>query len=334
MSPVHRSPGDAQVRIAFIYKSNLYQRSARHDLARLFSYLHLLFFTRKNAALTGPGLWGSIRAVQKKKRPAAPARGYSAPALEKGIEIVELLATVPGGLSISEIAGKLRRSMNEVFRIIVVMEAKGWLAKDPDTYHYSVTYHVLEMAMRATPAQSLSAAAAPIMEKLSIDTNQSCHLVVRAGGRGLIIQRQENASLQGGFALRPGASVDLTRSCSGHVLLAFMEANSQEAVLKQLPRPLGWPLAKLAKRLQEVRKRGYELQPSARTAGVTDVSYPIHAFDGRLVAALTVPYLTMIDDSASTTLDQTRQLLAAAARKLSAKLGAELGKSPGTTLAL
>ena len=269
---------------------------------------------------------GAVRNKPPKKKPRKPAaREYSAPALEKGIEIIGLLADVPGGLSISDIATRLRRSMNEVFRIIVVMESHGWLHKDPDTSRYSVTYHLLDMALRATPAQSLSAAAAPVMEKLSIDTNQSCHLVVRAGGRGLIIQRQENASLQGGFALRAGANVDLVKSCSGHVLLAFLAPHLFDLVVKQLPRPLGWPLTKLEARLAQVRRRGYEMQPSARTAGVTDISCPVFGFDGRVVAALTVPYLTLIDDSAPTTINETRDLLGVAARKISGKSGATEG---------
>jgi len=262
-----------------------------------------------------------VKTKPNKKNQNRSAKEYRAPALEKGIEIIELLADVPGGLTISEIALRLKRSMNEVFRIIVVMEAQGWLNKDMETYHYSVTYHLLELALRATPAQSLTAVAAPIMEKLSIDTNQSCHLVVRAGGRGLLIQRQENASLQGGFAMRTGANVDLARSCSGHVLLAFAEPHVYGTILKQLPRPLSMPMPQLEKRLAQVRKRGYEMQSSVRTAGVTDVGYPIFSFDGRVTAALTVPYLTLIDDSAPTTLEQTRVLLGKSAAKISAGLG-------------
>lgn len=283
----------------------------------------------------------NTRAVTRKKKRSARVRGYSAPALEKGIEIVELLADVPEGLPISEIAERLKRSMSEVFRIIVVMEAKGWLSKDLETYRYSVTYHLLEMALRATPAQSLSAVASPVMEKLSIDTNQSCHLVVRAGGRGLIIQRQENASLQGGFAVRTGANVDLVKSCSGHVLLAFASPHLYDGILQQLRSSPGWPpgwsLSKLEKRLAQVRKRGYEIQTSARTAGVTDVSFPIFGFDSRVIAALTVPYLTLIDDSAPTTLEQTRKRLGSAARKVSERLGfshAARRGSSGTSLAL
>lgn len=256
-----------------------------------------------------------------KKKRGAPSPGYSAPALEKGIEIVELLASQPTGLTIAEIGGRLDRSMNEVFRIIVVMEKHGWLKKDPDTYRYTVTYHVLEMAMRATPTRSLTAVAAPIMNGLAVATNQSCHLVVRAGGRGLLIQREENASLQGGFALRPGAYVDLARSCSGHVLLAFAPPHLYDSILRLIPRPLSWPRAKLDLRVAKVRREGYDMQPSARTAGVTDVGFPIFGFDAQVAAALTVPYLAVIDGTAPASLVKTRNLLRDAARQVSIGLG-------------
>lgn len=257
-----------------------------------------------------------------KKPPGRPKiTDYSAPALEKGIEIVELLASQPSGLAIAEIAARLRRSMNEVFRIIVVMEKVGWLNKDPENYRYTVSYHVLEVAMRATPARSLTALAAPIMSGLAVATNQSCHLVVRAGGHGLLIQREEHASLQGGFALRPGAYVDLARSCSGHVLLAFAPEHQLESILRQLPRPLSMPLAKLTARIEQVRRRGYEMQPSPRTAGVTDIGFPIFGYDGGLVAALTIPYLAVIDDTAPTTAEESRVLLSEAASRLSIGLG-------------
>jgi DNA-binding IclR family transcriptional regulator len=269
----------------------------------------------------------------KKKKPGKTARisapqEYSAPALQKGFEIVELLATAPGGLTVSDIAARLDRSMSEVFRIILVMVAQGLLEKNAQTDLYTVTYRLLELALRATPARSLSAVAAPVMERLSISTNQSCHLVVRTGNHGLVIHRQENAGLQGGFAVRSGAHVDLVRSCSGHVLLAFAALHHYDEVIRQLPRPLKWPLAKLAREVARVRKRGYEMRPSARTAGVTDVSYPILGFDGAILAALTVPYLTLLDNTAPTTLEETRALLSTAAREVSIGLGGEIGVRP------
>ena len=131
---------------------------------------------------------------RSKSRPvrASSRPGYSAPALEKGMDIVELLAERESGLTVSEIAAQLKRRMSELFRIIVVMQQRGWLQKDPESSRYSVSYLVLRLAHRGTPAQSLTAAAAPVMHELSIRINQSCHLVVRSGTEGLVLLRQEN----------------------------------------------------------------------------------------------------------------------------------------------
>src|SRR4029078_10184850 len=85
---------------------------------------------------------------------------YSAPALEKGFDIIELLAAAPDGLTSSEIAQRLGRSPRGIFRTLVVMEPRDWLRKSPKTDRYSVSYKVLEHAFRATPAQGLGMLAA------------------------------------------------------------------------------------------------------------------------------------------------------------------------------
>jgi DNA-binding IclR family transcriptional regulator len=262
-----------------------------------------------------------VTATTKRRKPANKGE-YSAPALEKGIEIVELLASEAPGLTISEIASRLGRSINEVFRMIIVMQRLGWLQKDPQSDCFSVTYRVLELAHRGTQAENLSIAAGPVMRDLAAATSQSCHLVVRSGGHGLVIQRQESISLfQGGFAMRLGAVVDLATSCSGHLLMAYLSPEELNAVLRLLPRPMSKPTPKLSASLNRVRKLGYEMKPSARTDGITDIGYPIRGLDGRVIAALTVPYLRVLDNSLPTTIPQTRQLLAEAVRKISEAMG-------------
>lgn len=250
-------------------------------------------------------------------------RSYSAPALEKGIEILELFAVEPRGLTISEIAQKLGRSISEVFRIIIVMERLGWLAKDASNDRYSVTYRVLDVAFRATPAQTLSNVAAPLMYDLSSATNQSCHLVVETGGRATVIHRQENMGPVG-FGIRLGTVVDLLTSCSGHVLLAFA-AEARRARMQG-----GLSIAEdvsisLERRLQAVRLQGYEMQPSARTAGVTDISFPVFGFDGHVCAALTIPFLVTIDGSQKLGLDEAREVLGQTAYQISHALGWSVG---------
>ncbi len=237
------------------------------------------------------------------------------------MDIIELLADSESGLSVTEISQRLKRRMSELFRIIVVMEQRRWLHKDPETSRYSVTYQVLKLAHRGTPAQTLTSAAAPVMQDLSTSINQSCHLVVRAGTQGLVILRQENQRRHANLSVRLGAIIELVSSCSGHVLLAHLEPAERALLLRSIPRHRGTSGAQLKARLEKVRKRGFELHPSPITPGVTDISFPIRGFDGKVMAALTIPYLHALDNSLPTNVEKTRQLLEDATRRISQSLG-------------
>jgi DNA-binding IclR family transcriptional regulator len=252
---------------------------------------------------------------------AAPPRGYSAPALEKGIDIVEALAEAESGLTVSEISQRLERRMSELFRVIVVMEQRGWLQKDAATSRYSLTYHVLRLAHRGTPAKSLTLASSAAMHELSASINQSCHLVVRSGKQGLVILRQENQQRHANLSVRLGAVIDLVTSASGNVLLAFMDARDCEHLLQDGAWPAKPSRAAFEKTLLEIRRKGFDVRRSPITAGVTDISYPIRDFDGQVVAALTVPYLHVLDDSLPATVDETRLLLEECAGRVSHSLG-------------
>jgi DNA-binding IclR family transcriptional regulator len=247
----------------------------------------------KNAKISGPK---RLRAT------------YSAPALEKAFNVMELLARERQSLLVSEIAAGIGLSVSEIFRIIVVMERRGWLRKS-DNDKYSVTPHVLNLAFRATPAEELSAIAIPFMRELCVSSDQSCHMVSRNGAKGLVIARQQNAGPTG-LHVRLGTEIDLKSSCSGHVLLAF-GADPHPAKSDK----------SFAAILNAVRQRGYERMESARTLGVTDVSYPIFDMHGEILAALTVPFLRFIDGSQTMSLDDTQALLEQTAKRISTELG-------------
>jgi len=269
----------------------------------------------------GTGIFRAVPQNKQRSRKPASRSSYSAPALEKGMDIIELLAEAEHGLSVSEIAERLKRRMSELFRIVIVMERRGWLQKDPATWRYNVTYHVLKVAHKGTPTKSLTAAAGPVMHDLSALINQSCHLVVRSGTQGLVILRQENQKRHANLSVRLGAIVELVRSCSGHVLLAHLDPEELELLLESIRLPRGTSRSKFIATLDKIRKRGFEVQRSPITAGVTDISYPIRGFDGKVVAALTIPYLHVFDDSLPTNVEKSRRLLAEATGQISHSLG-------------
>ncbi|EZP49989.1 IclR family transcriptional regulator [Sphingomonas sp. RIT328] len=242
---------------------------------------------------------------------------YAAPAVEKAFEILEMLRRRPGGALVSEMAVLLDRSVGELFRIVVVLEKMGYLQRSSADDRYSVSYKLLDLAFHATPAQDVVTAAIPFMRQLASEAAQSCHLVVVNGAKGLVIHREQNPGTRG-FSLRLGAEVNLTTSCSGQVLLAFVSDDERAHLLNAIGHAAYAPDAA---RLAAVRKRGYEQRKSAITGGVTDISFPVFGRDGFVAAALTIPFLGQIGGSQAIELAKTRGLLNEAATAISATLG-------------
>ena len=56
---------------------------------------------------------------------ASTASRYAAPALDKGLDILEALAAQPGGLTQAEIAAALQRSVGEIFRMLETLLRRG-----------------------------------------------------------------------------------------------------------------------------------------------------------------------------------------------------------------
>jgi len=62
---------------------------------------------------------------------AAAKHGYYAPALEKGLDILELLAREGAPMTARQVAEKLGRSKNEIFRMVHVLISRGYIAREP-----------------------------------------------------------------------------------------------------------------------------------------------------------------------------------------------------------
>ncbi|MGI4831040.1 MAG: helix-turn-helix domain-containing protein, partial [Janthinobacterium lividum] len=56
-------------------------------------------------------------------------QNYATPALEKGLDVIELLAHQSEGLTKSELARMLNRTVSEIFRMLLCLERRGYIAQ-------------------------------------------------------------------------------------------------------------------------------------------------------------------------------------------------------------
>jgi DNA-binding Lrp family transcriptional regulator len=84
-----------------------------------------------------------------------------APALDKGLDLIEALAAESGGLSQKQIAERVGRSVGEIFRMLGVLEQRGYVSRDPVTVEYTLTLQLFRVAAQFPPHQAPSAGRPP-----------------------------------------------------------------------------------------------------------------------------------------------------------------------------
>lgn len=213
---------------------------------------------------------------------------YQAPALKKGLEILELLAAASGPLNMSDISTALGRSVSEIFRMLQVLEEHRYIARGDDGYR--LTNRLFALGMGQPPVRDLVSTALPVMHDVARDTGQSCHMAVASGAEMVVIAGVEAPGLSG-FAVRVGYRRPLHRSASGRILLAFQSAETRRAMLDEV-RQTGVAIdeAALTAQLDGLVGDGGGTTPSPVLTGITDLSVPILAA-GIARAALTVPFV-------------------------------------------
>jgi DNA-binding IclR family transcriptional regulator len=245
---------------------------------------------------------------------------YSAPALEKGLDVIETLAAEPHRLTLQEIANRLDRSPNELFRMLDVLVRRGYLTREADST-YLLTLRLFELGQRHPLVDRLLDAAMPHMQELARQIGQSDHLCVHHDARLVVLARAEPPEPMS-CLVRQGAHFAFHDDrVSARVITAFQGDDRQASYLAELAGGRTTSAARrraLLARLRAIQARGYDEGPSDTLSGVVDICFPIFDQFG-VVAALNVVYLKQRD--ARVTVPAARRFLQQAAGAISRSLG-------------
>ncbi|WP_440130224.1 IclR family transcriptional regulator [Trinickia symbiotica] len=261
-------------------------------------------------------------------KPAAPAPSvspgdeadrYRAPALDKGLDILELLSEQKEGLTRAEIMKALGRNASEIYRMLERLVARQYVIRSPGGDRYTLSLKLFALAHRHPPMNRFIAEALPEMQRFAERAEQSCHLTVYDRGNLLVIAQVDGPGTWG-LSIRLGSRVGLVDTASGHVMLAFQSESERERMLTEHTKVKGeiaLTNEQLAATFEAIRSHGYLRQESAHAFGVTDVSFPILGPSGQAIAAMTTPYMRRIDSYVAPSLDDVTKMLGDTAQRLS-----------------
>lgn len=243
-----------------------------------------------------------------------------APALEKGLDLLEALAAESRGLSQKQLAERVGRSVGEIFRMLVALEQRGYVARDHATGEYGLTLKLFRIASQLPPTERLLQAALPVMEQLASRVQLSCHLAVLHGEQFMVIARIEPEWLMG-WSVKVGAVFPLTQQyASAKVLAAFQLDGRRQELAGVIAAHDRVSARKVLAELDRISAQGGDFSHDEGDSRILAYSCPITEASGRAAAVLTVP-LIRLDRIPATEASTIASELRKAARLVSEKIG-------------
>jgi DNA-binding IclR family transcriptional regulator len=246
---------------------------------------------------------------------------YRAPAAEKALDILEFMAAAAEARTQTEIAAGVGRSIHEVYRIIQLLERRGYIGRAGGGDGYILTLKLFGMAHQSPPLATLTSAAAEPMRRLADIACQSCHLAILTG-REVTVVAQVTSPQPMFYAVTLGARFPVQETSSGLVLMAGLQDQDRERLLAAIG-ATGADIDAMRANLAPVLRSGFDVRPSMMVPGVVNVSFPVRNYVGATVGALTLPYLPVSPDTPS--LERAQAATAEAAKSISASLGFAAG---------
>jgi DNA-binding IclR family transcriptional regulator len=263
---------------------------------------------------------------RKNSVPSVENDSSQVPALDRALNILELLAQHPDGMRMREIAETLELPANSVFRLTATLEERGYLLREGDDMRYRLSRKLLSLGYKAIGEDKLIEHSLAIMQKLRDETQETVLIGVRAELQGIVLE-QVASTQPVKFIVDPGTHFPLHTSAPGKAFISFLPAAEREALLRRMKfhrfnaRTLD-SRAKFEADIANVATQGYAIDRGEEIEGLHCLGAPIFNHRGYPMAAIWVTGPSFrFPESA---FPRIGQLVAAAARTISRSFGYDL----------
>jgi DNA-binding IclR family transcriptional regulator len=221
------------------------------------------------------------------------AKKYSIPALDRAIDIIELMASSPGPISFSNIHSALRIPRASLVRILHTLRDRGIIDKVEDSGYYRLGMKLLYLGHRLKEKIRLRSVAWPYMQRLSEMFQETVELSTLDKDQLILIEQIEGNRGMRLFSRIGGAYPYFHAVAPGKIYLAHMESEKRSKVLKKMGMPAITEytitdLKKLDREVKTVLVNGYAVEKQELRIGVVRVAAPIYDHEHQLTGCLGV----------------------------------------------
>lgn len=215
--------------------------------------------------------------------------------LDKGMEIIELLAAEPRGFSVADIARQLGFNASTTHHLVATLRRRGFLDQDAETRAYRLGYRLVSVVNEfVSEADVYAVGAGPIRDLRDASGDTSYLTVLQAHDIFVVFEATGVHPVQTRRP-RPPGQVVLHGNASGKTLLAYLPDEQRRALIAEMtltrftPHTITTP-RELEAELTAIRAQGYALDREEWLVGLTCVAAPIFDRIGACVATASVAY--------------------------------------------
>ncbi len=237
---------------------------------------------------------------------------------DRVLDIFELLATAPQGLTISEISERLSLARSSTHGLVHTLDARGYLMEGAGR-RYHLGARLIQLGLNVSDRLELRAAARGPLERLVAEARVTALLVVPDGDDLLYVDKVVSYAR----AVRTDVTAQRPLQCSalGKALLASLTDEAVEAVvdrygLEPATAHSITELGVLFEDLEQTRRRGYSVDMQEAIEGVFCVGAPVRDHSAHPIAAISLSTINDFYDP-----DTTGPLVAATAVEISRAMG-------------
>ena len=245
--------------------------------------------------------------------------------LNKAFQVLDLFTPDKPAWSQADLGRATGVSKSTVNRLVRYFCDRGYLMRISGQGRYGLGPAAVDLGLRASSQFDLGAAALPLLEQLTRETDETSLLASYRPGRNEVICVAQIASAREGLRVFQslGSTIPLHAGAVAKAVLAFLPDEAKAAVLEgplvRLTEKTITDPSVLAHDLGEIRARGYAISREETYPGVYGIGAPVFGPGGVIAGGIAVaaPLFRM---EASTMLDHAKRVVDAA-EALSQRLG-------------
>ena len=247
--------------------------------------------------------------------------------LERGLHVLEVVASSGGLISLAEIARRTGLHRSTGHHLLQTLVGLGYLRQDGATRSYELSARLFQLTERTWTPEQLGAIAQPVVAELARLTGEGSSLAsYRDGVVKIVAKCDHDGPVR--VVQDVGAERPIHATAVGKAIVAFLPAAELDGLLARLTyerytRRTIVQRGSLEAELRRIRTAGCANDDEEHIEGIRCVAAPVRIYNGQVVASL----CTLGPKSRMTRqrLRDLREPLISLAAKVSERLGATLG---------